>query len=99
MEPPVSAPAGEKRSDSSLPNREELWLRVVFALPKASSRTLEADSSACSASPTRAEPPRPAAPAEAEMKKERMILADSVLPAPDSPLITTDCDRPRVVMS
>ena len=28
---------GEKRSQVSLPKRDELWLRIVFALPNASS--------------------------------------------------------------
>mmetsp|Transcript_26578 Transcript_26578/g.84251 ORF Transcript_26578/g.84251 Transcript_26578/m.84251 type:complete len:211 (+) Transcript_26578:656-1288(+) len=82
-----------------LPKRDELWLRTVLALPSDSStgddwtmRVLSA--SAASLAPSDRRRPFelicPAAKATRQVMYRIRILADSVLPAPDSPDTTTD---------
>ena len=86
------APAARRNCTfMNLPKREELSLRSVLALPKASSTTLDCSSRvsrpSASASGTA---PSGASPLARTVRKKRMILELSVLPAPDSPEMTID---------
>ena len=72
-----------------LPKRDELLLRIVFALPIASITGLVCMS--CAATPAPAPPPFPF-PALSSPRYVRQIFIASVLPAPDSPEMRIDCD-------
>jgi hypothetical protein len=84
-----TAPA-EKPSVVSLPYREELLLRVVDALPSASMRSVAAITRAATVvgAPFVA---RAVAVVELPEKNWSAKRHDSVLPLPDSPLMTMDC--------
>ena len=89
MRAPTTEPAASNSSLTKRPKRDELWLRTVFALPIASStgpaRSSDADRSFIVSLP----------PRERYERYRVRCLFVSVLPAPDSPETTSDCDVPR----
>ena len=74
-----------KRRSRYLPNRDELSFISVWALPKASSMGLTLM--------ILSERPSASAPLERSIMCWRKCLADSVLPAPDSPEMTQTLGR------
>ena len=90
---PTSFPLSENLSIRNLPYRDELLFIDVFALPKASRIGLVARIFA--SSPPLPPPPPPSPLPDATYARYcSTFLAVSDLPAPDSPLITIDCDWP-----
>ena len=96
MYAPEILPEPSKCTVTSLPKRDELSLRSVFALPKASSTGLECTSSSCSEtwpSVAATAASSPCVPATAA-RKRKTCFEFSVLPEPDSPEVTSACDWP-----
>eukprot|EP01139_Manchomonas_bermudensis_P019489 Amastigsp_a676848_41.p4 type:complete len:136 gc:universal Amastigsp_a676848_41:625-218(-) len=82
MLPPSGVPTASKSSSMYLPNRELLSLRSVLALPNASRIGFDSMSLVLIRSAS-------AVPLETCAMYRMKILDASVLPAPDSPVITT----------
>ena len=77
---------GSVQSRTHLPKRDELWFRTVFALPSDSSSGFACRIRWVSA---------PLAPSrERHTMYESANFVDSVLPAPDSPEMMSDCEPP-----
>ena len=72
----------------NLPKRDELLFRPVFALPTASRIGFDESTFAARSSPLEPLPAR-----ERHARYRIMYLLVSVLPAPDSPETTIDCER------
>ena len=80
-------PFAENCTSKCLPKRDELLLRIVFALPSASITGLVCISRIATSSETRF----PLVCDTSPMYVRQIFIA-SVLPAPDSPEMRIDCD-------
>ena len=102
MRPPRMVPVPPPLAtsmDTSLPKRLELSLRVVLALPKASMTGFASRMRSCRFSsllPVRVSAAEDIVAADAKHRRSSFVA--SVLPAPDSPLHTTDWVRPVLSM-